>query len=134
LTMPRVSGGQRHAVNYRHIIDWLVRKPGAFRQYRYRDDLFPSLVFRHAYDALNTVCLPRTADLEYLRILQAAARTMECEVEHALTQIAALGQPPRWSLVLEFLPRVEVECPTLQPLAVNLAEYDALVATTEVGV
>jgi hypothetical protein len=55
-------------------------------------------------------------------------------VEHALTQIAALGQPPRWSLVLEFLPRVEVECPTLQPLAVNLAEYDALVATTEVGV
>ena len=44
-----------------------------------------------------------------------------------------LGQPPRWSLVLEFLPRVEVECPTLQPLTVNLAEYDALVATTEVG-
>jgi hypothetical protein len=71
--------------------------------------------------------------LEYLRILQAAARTMECAVEHALTQIAALGQPPRWSLVLEFLPRVEVECPPLQPLAVNLAQYDALVATTEVG-
>ena len=64
LTMPRVSGGQRHVVNYRHIIDWLVRKPGAFRQYRYRDDLFPSLAFRRAYDALTAVCLPRTADLE----------------------------------------------------------------------
>jgi hypothetical protein len=62
--MPRVSGGQRHVVNYRHIIDWLVRKPGAFRQYRYRDDLFPSLAFRRAYDALTAVCLPRTADLE----------------------------------------------------------------------
>jgi len=133
LTMPRVSGGQRHAVNYRHIIDWLVRKPGAFRQYRYRDDLFPSPVFRRAYDALHGVCLPRIADLEYLRILQQAARTMECDVEQALTHIAALGQPPRWSLVLEFLPRVEVEHPALQPLTVNLAEYDTLVATAEVG-
>ena len=91
------------------------------------------MVFRRAYDALNAVCLPRTADLEYLRILQEAARTMECEVEQALAQIAALGQPPRWSLVLEFLPRVEVERPVLQPLTVNLAEYDALVATAEVG-
>jgi hypothetical protein len=48
-------------------------------------------------------------------------------------QIATLGQPPRWSLVLEFLPRVEAERPVLQPLTVNLAEYDALVATSEVG-
>ena len=31
----------------------LVRKPGAFAQYRYRDDLFPSLVFRQAYDLLG---------------------------------------------------------------------------------
>lgn len=133
LTMPRVSGGQRHAVNYRHVIDWLVRKPGAFRQYRYREDLFPSLVFRRAYDALHRVCAPRTADLEYLRLLQEAARTMQSAVEQALTQVAALGQPPRWATVLEFLPRPAVDCPALQPLAVNLTEYDQLVTAVEVA-
>jgi hypothetical protein len=133
LTMPCVNGGQRHAVNYRHVINWLVRKPGAFRQYRYREDLFPSLVFRRAYDALSRVCAPRTADLEYLRLLQEAARTMESDVEQALTQVAALGQTPRWSTVLEFLPRPAVERPVLQPLAVNLAEYDQLITTMEVA-
>jgi len=29
-------------VNYRHVIDWLVRKPGAFADYRYQADLFPA--------------------------------------------------------------------------------------------
>src|ERR1022692_4924302 len=28
--MPRLRGRRKHRVDYRHIIDWLVRKPGAF--------------------------------------------------------------------------------------------------------
>ena len=40
------SPGRQHQINYRHIIDWLVRKPGAFGNYRYREDLFPHLLFR----------------------------------------------------------------------------------------
>jgi hypothetical protein len=31
----------------------LVRKPGAFARYRYREELFPTLVSRRAYDALR---------------------------------------------------------------------------------
>lgn len=124
--MPRLSGAQPHAVNYRHLIEWLVRKPGAFRQYRFREDLFPSLTFRWAYDELNTHCPPRVADLEYLRLLQTAARTMESQVEAALQQVRALGQVPRWARVLEFVPQPEVDRPLLNPLTVNLAEYDQL--------
>ena len=37
-------------MNYRHVIDSLIRKPGAFAQYAYRDDLFPTTRFRLAYD------------------------------------------------------------------------------------
>src|SRR5208283_376998 len=48
---PRLRGRQKHAVNYRHIIDWLVRKPGAFANYMYREELFPTSRFRMAYDA-----------------------------------------------------------------------------------
>lgn len=34
--MPRLAGSGKHAVNYRHVIDSLVRKPGAFENYKYR--------------------------------------------------------------------------------------------------
>jgi hypothetical protein len=33
--LPRLRGRHRHRVNYRHVIDWLVRKSGAFADYRY---------------------------------------------------------------------------------------------------
>jgi hypothetical protein len=44
--LPRLRGRGNHRIDYRHIIDWLVRKPGAFADYCYRDDLFPSSRFR----------------------------------------------------------------------------------------
>jgi transcriptional regulator with XRE-family HTH domain len=42
LTLPRLRGQGQHRIDYHHIIDSLVRKPGAFALYRYRDELFPS--------------------------------------------------------------------------------------------
>ena len=52
LEIERLVGKQRHRVNYRHVVHSLVRKPGAFARYRYREDLYPSVTFRRAYDAL----------------------------------------------------------------------------------
>ena len=46
--MPRVHHG--YAIDYRHIIDSLVRKPGAFAGYQYHESLFPRPVFRQVYD------------------------------------------------------------------------------------
>jgi len=54
LTQPRLVGQQRHLIDYHHIIWSLVRRPGAFAQYRYQNELFLLLVFRQAYDALQT--------------------------------------------------------------------------------
>ena len=48
--MPRLVGIGKHAINYRHVIDSLVRKPGAFENYQYREDMFPTSHFRMAYD------------------------------------------------------------------------------------
>ena len=47
--IPRLRGKGHHRIQYRHVIDWLVRKPGAFAHYRYREDLFPTTRFRMAY-------------------------------------------------------------------------------------
>ena len=131
-SMPRLTGEKTHAINYRHIIEWLLRKPGAFAEYRFRADLFPSLVFRRAYDRLCEKCPQRTADLEYLRILRQAATTMESEVERVLVELEGQGLTPRWHMVMEFWPQPALVLPALQPLQVDLACYDALIGDQEV--
>jgi len=85
--IPRLRGKGGHRIQYRHIIDWLVRKPGAFAQYRYRDDLFPTTRFRMAYDALCAQCCPSTASRQYLKILQLAAQESETQVDAILGRL-----------------------------------------------
>lgn len=82
--LPRLRGRGKHRVDYRHIIDWLVRKPGAFENYRYRSDLFPTSWFRLAYDALREEQGPKRGAREYLGILLLAARRGEDLVEGAI--------------------------------------------------
>ena len=68
------------------MIGWLVRKPGAFARYRYREDLYPSVTFRRAYDALVRTHGER-ADVEYLRILHLAATAGEARVVEVLAVV-----------------------------------------------
>jgi hypothetical protein len=82
--LPRLRGRSKHRIDYRHIIDWLVRKPGAFENYRYRQDLFPTSWFRLAYDALREEQGPKRGAKEYLEILLLAARRGEGRVEAAI--------------------------------------------------
>ncbi len=82
--IPRIRGSDKHYIQYRHIIDWLVRKPGAFENYRYRSDLFPTSRFRVAYDSLSNLRSVTVAGKEYLSILQLAARDNETAVDDAL--------------------------------------------------
>ena len=44
--MERLRGQGKARIDYRHVIGSLVRKPGAFENYRYREEMFPSTVFR----------------------------------------------------------------------------------------
>jgi len=83
-TIPRLYGSNKHYIQYRHIIDWLIRKPGAFENYRYRSDLFPTSRFRMAYDELSEKYAPIKAAREYLRILELAARENEAGVDNSL--------------------------------------------------
>ena len=81
--IPRLYGKNKHKINYRHIIDSLVRKPGAFRNYKYKTDLFPTIYFRIAYDYLSERRAVR-ADKEYLMILHLAAMESEEKVDEIL--------------------------------------------------
>jgi hypothetical protein len=83
-TLCRLRGENAHHINYRHIIDRLVRKPGAFDNYRYKDDLYPSSIFRIAYDILSDSLTVKQASKEYLKILNLAAKEGESLVNEAL--------------------------------------------------
>jgi len=91
-TLKRLRGSERHHIEYRHIIDWLVRKPGAFANYRYRNDLFPGSRFRVAYDALHRRHTSLRADKEYLKILHLAAKENESAVDDSIGQLIDHGK------------------------------------------
>ena len=77
-----------------------MRKPGAFARYRFREQMFPTLTFRLAYDALREWRGER-ADVEYVRILHLAATTMESMVDSALALLLEAGDPFDYAAVRE---------------------------------
>jgi hypothetical protein len=91
--LPRLKGEGNHRIAYRHIIDWLVRKPGAFENYRYRDDLFPGSYFRITYDYLKEHHTHQVAVREYLQILHLAAKDSEAGVEAVLRELVDKAEP-----------------------------------------
>jgi hypothetical protein len=124
--MARLVGQNKQRINYRHLIESLLRKPGGFRDYRYREALFPSVVFRQAWEKLNEWYSPRKADLIYLRVLQLAARTLESEVADSLNVL--LDRPNRWDEtdVERLLQPQLLPVPQLTVPLVDLTQYDRL--------
>ena len=127
---PRLRGRGKHRVNYRHIIDWLVRKPGAFENYRYREDLFPTSHFRMAYDELCERRSRNAATKDYLELLRLAARENESAVEATLRRLLHPDHTEPWTIdtvrselrghdVAETTTEVHVE-------AVDLNQFDSL--------
>ena len=124
--MERLVGAEGVRIDYRHIIESLVRKPGAFARYRHREALFPSLIFRQAYDRLREALKPLDADLEYLRVLHLAARTMETDVEAALQLLLEGGALPKAQEVKGLVAPEKAAVPDVPAPVVNLKDYDGL--------
>ncbi len=126
LTLPRLHGRFQARINYRHIIWALVRKPGAFAQYRYREELFPCLTFRRAYDTLLSQ-VPARADREYLRVVHLAASTSEADVETAVGLLLEAGRVPTFDAVRDLvrLP-APLAIPVVSQPCLDFQVYDAL--------
>jgi len=132
LDCERLRGRNLKRIDYRHIIWSLVRKPGGFARYVYREEMFPSVVFRRAYDAIQTPHRGMKGDLEYLRILHIAASTFEADVEAALVLLLAGDKAVTADAVKVLVSMTTaIEVPDLARQPVDLGAYDALLA--EVG-
>jgi hypothetical protein len=127
-TMPRIRGDQPYHVDYRDVIWSLVRKPGAFARYRYREELFPTLTFRRAYDALVDARGER-ADVEYVRVLHLAASTLESRVEAALEQLLAEGTRLDYAAVKALAAPEERLLPEVRIPSPDPASYNSLLAS-----
>lgn len=134
--LERLRGAGQAAINYRHIIHSLVKKPGAFAHYRFQASLFPRLIFRVAYDELQRQ-QPVQAEREYLKLLQLAAQESEELVAAVLRELIDDGAGLNSERV-----RAEVRARVDQPAAsvltvmiepVRLQSYDQLLAVGEVA-
>lgn len=123
----RIRGCDNSKIDYRHVVGSLVRKPGAFQRFVYREAMFPSVMFRKAYDAL-VESSSKWADLEYLRILHLAATTLESRVEQALGKLLEQGQLPEYDAVRSITdPVEEIPWPKVQIQQLDLTAYDQLI-------
>jgi hypothetical protein len=127
-SMSRLTGVQKYRINYRHVIDTLLRKPGGFRNYRYREEIFPSSTFRAAWEYLNQRYTPRNADLAFLRILKLAAGGLESDVEAVLAELLSTKTVWNDQTVATRVQPVSVQIPVLEAPLVNLDEYDQLLS------
>jgi hypothetical protein len=126
--LERLRGEGQAAINYRHIIHSLVKKPGAFAHYRFQASLFPRLIFRVAYDELQRR-QPGQAEREYLQLLKLAAEESEELVAVVLRELIDGGEVVSSERVRQEL-RARVDQPpcglkvTIE--AVALQSYDQL--------
>ena len=125
--IPRQRGTSKHRIDYRHIIDWLVRKPGAFENYRYKEDLYPSSWFRIAYDWLRSN-MALQANKCYVKILYYAAKEGQTVTESAIRylvehdkELTALNIKGQIDEQFKLPPVTEVSVDNN-----NLESYDAL--------
>lgn len=126
-TMDRQRGRGNVAIDYRHVIWSLVRKPGAFARYRYREALFPTLTFRRAYDVLSER-LGSAADVEYVRILHLAASTSETAVDRALEELLGRAELREYAQVRAAAAPEPIEVPSTAIDPPDLSAYDAITA------
>ena len=131
--LSRLRGRNKHRVDYRHIIDWLVRKPGAFENYRFREELFPTSRFRMVWDALRELT-PLRANKRYLEILQLAAQEGEVLVDNALRLALEAGEIGEGKLAVDAIRQALQEAGQVLPVTdvavaeVALASFDELLS------
>lgn len=137
LSLPRAAGDRGAVIDYRHIIEHLLRKPGAFAQYVHREELFPDRSFRLAYDRLVADHGERAGRLEYLHLLRLAAEWGEAALSSLISEWSSPLRPCQWTVAqlrrfLRLGDRPAVPELHLEP---ELASYDALLSreVTHVG-
>ena len=127
ITLKRLRRNKKrlHYIDYRHVIGTLVRKPQAFRNYIYRDALFPTFAFRQAWESLESQLDSRQACREFVKILNEAARSEgEEKVNAYLEECLAKGRLPKSEEARALFKTSSICAPSIKSSTTLLEDYD----------
>lgn len=116
-----------HCIDYRHIIDALHKKPGAFKNCRYREEILPNEHYRGLFKQMQAqVGMTQACKLMVCGLYLAARYDKETAVARYLTRQLNQNAPPTLAqLQAVFTPFQHDEiCQTVVP--VSSAHYDSL--------
>jgi len=132
--MPRQFGCGKEAIDFRHVIDSLIRKPGAFVNYKYVNHMYPTTRFRMAYDQLLKNTTEASAVKQYLKLLYAAKHEGLDLVDDALRWFLTKGQTIKADDVLKIVAsKQQLPAPTAVNVeAPDLSTFDSLLQHKEV--
>jgi hypothetical protein len=124
----RASGNQRaHAIDYRHVVDGLRKKPQAFRHLTYRDALFPRDEYRRTWEALDAALPERQACKVMVGLLHLAARgACEAELARQLAGILDQGDLPDLEALRAAFTPAPADPVVVTIVPANPSDYDAL--------
>jgi hypothetical protein len=124
--MPRACGNQGAVIDFRHIVGPLLRKPGAFARYKFRGQLYPSPIYRAAYDRLVADHGEHGGTVEYLHLLKLAAELAPERLELGLQ--SRLASSRKWRTAEVRSEETAEPRPTAAEVALEpeLASYDGL--------
>jgi Mu transposase, C-terminal domain len=132
--LPRQFGCGKELIDFRHVIDSLVRKPGAFINYKYVNHMYPTTRFRMAYDGLLKSTTERSAVKQYLKLLYAAKHEGLDLVDDVLRWFLTSGQAITAADVLKMV-TTKQQLPDPTSVAVeapDLSTFDSLLQHKEV--
>jgi hypothetical protein len=121
------AADNRHALDYRHFIDSLKRKPQAFRGLAFRDALFPRDAYRRTWEKLEAQLTQRQACRTIVGLLELAGHHgVEALLAERLDALLEAGKlPDLKQLRDEFAPR-QALCPEVVVEMPPVAVYDEL--------
>ncbi len=139
LTLPRgrrptgaLHGRTAHVIDYHHVIHALRRKPMALLNLVYRDQLFPRLAFRRAWEALTAAQPPRNACRAMVGLLALAHdRACEAELAAVLDGILDDGDLPELTVLQQRFMPSNASMPTVTVSLPAAIAYDALLGAPQ---
>lgn len=122
------AGKQRgKAIDYRHLIPTLKRKPGAFARWVLRDDMFPRAEYRLTWERLSEKLPERQACKVMVGLLDLAARgACEVQLANVLSDLIQAGTLPELAGLEEKFAPKQTPVPEVKVELPALADYDCL--------
>ena len=130
LECPRAShrNGQRHPrhIDYRHLIENLKRKPGAFARWIFRDEAFPRMVYRQTWEDMSDALPEREARKIMVGLLALAADGHEAALAIELERLRDRKELPDLAALTQQLAPRKSTIPAVHVCLPDLATYDVL--------